>query len=356
LAQGGPGVTAAPGVKLLDEGVDQGRVQSLDCTGVGIACSLVGNVGTVNVASGGSSDPGGRITLATVTPVMTTDVSNSTSIFYTFYKHDRVPIYNGTAWTQTQYTELTNTTTNATVNPAAVVADSNYDLFVWDDGGTLRLGRGPAWTSSTARGVGAGTTELIRVQGVLVNANAITNGPAAQRGTYVGTVRSDVGSVIDWELGGVAAGGDPGFLYVWNMYNRVDVEVKVTDSTAFWDYLVLAIWRASNASTSNRVSIVLGLVEDTIDAAHIRSAIGFAAGVPYIGIGFDSTTVLSGVATFTTTASFGPLQGRTNRTELGFHFYQAIELNNGLAGSTARFYGQVVVGIQEGALFVKGRF
>jgi hypothetical protein len=288
---------------------------------------------------------------------MTTDVSNSTSIFYTFYKHDRVPIYNGTAWTQTQYTELTNTTTDATVNPAAVVANSNYDLFVWDDGGTLRLGRGPAWTSNIARGVGVGTTELTRVQGVLVNANAITNGPAAQRGTYVGTVRSDAGSVIDWELGGVAVGGDPGFLYVWNMYNRVNVEVKVTDSTASWFYGgVFAVWRATNTSTANRVSIVLGLVEDNVEADHIRNAVnsaGFA--VPYIGIGFDSVVAKDGVTSFNT-AGHSVLVAKTSRTELGFHFYQAIELNNGAAGSTALYFGLVVVGIQEGALFVKGRF
>jgi hypothetical protein len=301
--------------------------------------------------------PGGRLTLATLTPVMIADVSNATTIFYTPYLHDRVTIYDGASWTMMQFAELSNITTNAAVGsagPAAVVANSNYDLFVWNDAGTLRLTRGPLWTSATARGVGAGTTELVRVNGIWMNAVAITNGPAAQRGTYVGTVRSDAGAAIDWELGGDAVGGDPAFLYVWNAYNRVDVDVMVVDSTAFWDYLVLATWRSANASTSNRVSYIIGLSEDSIRATHDRCAAPLAGGVPYIGVGFDSTTVVNGLTEFNT-ALVG-LTARTSSVAIGAHFFQALELNNGGGGSTARFYGIVVVGIARHGLYATGKF
>lgn len=48
MAQVGP----APGVQLQDEGVVQGRVQILNCTGAGITCSKSGVTGTFNVTGG----------------------------------------------------------------------------------------------------------------------------------------------------------------------------------------------------------------------------------------------------------------------------------------------------------------
>jgi hypothetical protein len=54
FAQGGPGVGPAPGVGLQDEGVAQGRVQILNCTGAGITCSKSGVTGTLNVTGGGA--------------------------------------------------------------------------------------------------------------------------------------------------------------------------------------------------------------------------------------------------------------------------------------------------------------
>jgi hypothetical protein len=58
FAQGGPGVGPAPGVGLNDEGVVQGRVQILNCTGAGITCSKSGVTGTLNVAGGAGSANG----------------------------------------------------------------------------------------------------------------------------------------------------------------------------------------------------------------------------------------------------------------------------------------------------------
>jgi hypothetical protein len=58
LAQGGPGVGPAPGVALQDEGVAQGRVQILNCTGAGITCSKSGVTGTLNAGGGAGSSNG----------------------------------------------------------------------------------------------------------------------------------------------------------------------------------------------------------------------------------------------------------------------------------------------------------
>src|SRR5690242_11025969 len=91
---------------------------------------------------------GGRLTLTTATPVLTSTVTGSTSIFYTPYNGNIIPIYDGTAFVPTAFTELTNTTTDATTNPAAVTTNACYDLFVWSNSGTPTLSRGPAWTKT----------------------------------------------------------------------------------------------------------------------------------------------------------------------------------------------------------------
>lgn len=287
---------------------------------------------TITASGGGSiSPPGGRLTLSSATPVMTSDVSNSTSIYYTTYLHDKIPLYDGSSWSMTTFTELTNTTTDNTKNPAAVGNNSNYDLFVWSDSGTIRLGRGPAWTSDTARGTGAGTTELERVNGIWVNKIAITNGPAAQRGTYVGTVRSNGSASIDWSLGGASAGGSPVWLCVWNCYNRSHTSGECCDNTNSWTYGTAA-WRSLNNSTGNRVSFVRGLDEDAI-FVHLKCYVtsSTSGDVGYFGIALDATNTnnaltgsgIGGASSFTSTVAT-----YSGRPGLGFHYLQATEYNN----------------------------
>ena len=143
--------------------------------------------------------PQGRLTLVTATPVMTSNQTGKTTLYYTPYRGATIPIYDGSKWTHMVFSELSNITTNSSTGnagPAAVTTNSNYDLFVWNNSGTLTLTRGPAWSSDTSRGTGAGTTQLTMVNGIWTNTVAITNGPGAGLGTYVGTVRSDGSSQI----------------------------------------------------------------------------------------------------------------------------------------------------------------
>lgn len=297
--------------------------------------------------------PEGRLTLIASTPVMIVDVAPTTTTRYTPHLGDRIPINaDGQGFLMEEFTELTNISSDSAVGnagPAVVVADSNYDLFVWNNGGVLTLTRGPLWTSDTVRSAG---TALVRVNGWLVNDVAITNGPLANRGTYVGSVRSDSGALIRWELGGKAVGGDPGFLNVWNMYNRVDVAVEVLESTLSWTYAAgIFAWRAANMSTSNRVSYIVGLAEDFVEANYTQNA---TTGVPYIGVGFDSVTVRAGSSLFT--VGIGQVAGFTSRNVLGFHFMQAIEFNNSGVG-VALFWGDIGIPlIAQNGFFFKGKF
>jgi hypothetical protein len=163
------------------------------------------------------------------------------------------------------------------------------------------------------------------VNGILVNNAAITNGPAASRGTYVGTTRSNASSQIDFILGGVAAGGTAGFIGIWNAYNRVWISPFSSDSTGSWTYNSATV-RAMNASNGNRVSFVCGLQEENIDVSLTVSCLLASGTGDYgPGIALDSTTTFmangynNGQAAVTIHLRY-PIA-----PQLGFHYVQAVE-------------------------------
>src|SRR4030095_7670960 len=135
-----------------------------------------GPPGTVTLPLLAVPPPQGRLTLTAGIPVMTSAVSGQTIVYYTPYIGNQVPLYDGTSFVPTTFAELSQLTTDTTKSPAAVGANQNYDEFAWSDSGTVRCTRGPAWSSDTARGTGAGTTELQIIQGFLTNKLVITTG------------------------------------------------------------------------------------------------------------------------------------------------------------------------------------
>jgi hypothetical protein len=245
-----------------------------------------------------SFTPQGRLTLASGSPVMTSDQTAATTIYYTPYVGNQVPVWDGTQFNALTFTELSNITTNSSsgnAGPAAVTTNSNYDLFVWSNGGNATLTRGPAWTTSAApanRGTGVGTTELTRIKGVWVNARAITNGPAANMGTYVGTVSSDGSSQINWKAGGVSAGGTAAILGVWNAYNRVVASGSIGDNTNSWIYAGTT-WHPARSQTTMRASFLQGLQEDYFSARYIGLAATVGTGDAFVGVGFNNVSAAS---------------------------------------------------------------
>lgn len=239
-----------------------------------------------DVTVGLPSAPKGRLTLTTAVPVTTADVTGATTLYYTPFMGNTVPIYNGSTFADVVFTELSQTTADSTKSPAAVAASKVYDIFVWSDSGTLRATRGPAWTNDTTPGTGAGTSELQIINGIAVNKVAITNGPGANLGTYVGTVRSDGSSQLN----------DSVLLrYVANAYNDVDRNMVVIDTTDSWTYTTLT-WRQARASSANQVAYVAPqlpfarLVQANVHGLNLNSAGNDSCGV---GVGVDSTSANS---------------------------------------------------------------
>lgn len=283
--------------------------------------------------------PQGRITLTTSVPVLTSTVSAATSVFYTPYIGNLVPIYDGTNVIPTAVTELTITL------GSNWAANSNWDVFIASDSGTIRACTGPAWTSDTARGSGAGTTELSRTSGLILNNvtvtcrynNTTTFSVAASRGTYVGSFRTGSAGQTNWVYGAVASGGTAGLFGVWNMYNRVTVLSFTGDSTDSWATPFGTI-RAANGSATMRCSFISGITEDAFEAAYNAYGTAGVSGNFSAGIGYDTTSAYSiGQVGFSNNpTNIGQISGSYGTTALGFHFLSANEFG---ANSNPTFYG-----------------
>jgi hypothetical protein len=297
------------------------------------------------------SSPQGRLTLVSGGPAMTVDQVARSLVYYTpSYSGYLVPLWNGTSWAMTPFAEVSNDLTQAATGkagPAAAVANSIYDMFVWSDNGTLRLSRGPAWVSNTDRGAGAGTSELNIVQGLVVNKVAITNGPAANVGVYVGSIRTNGTATVDFILGGADAGGRAASIGVWNAYNRLGIGAVVQDTTFGWAYNTNA-WRPANASTALRVSVISGLPLDALQARYDTTITSSGSGTSSAGIGLNSTTVPFGVSPNGGSSSGAPpgqVSASTVAIGQGFFFLQALESTPSLSSGSMSFFGGALGGL-----------
>lgn len=238
------------------------------------------------------ASPSGRLTLSTGVPVMTTTVSAATSVLYTPYQGNKISVPNSTGgFTSLSFTELSNVNSATTpfAGPAAVAASSAYDYFAWLSPTGLVLSRGPAWTNLTTRSAG---TALVRQKGLLVNNVAITNGPPANMGLYLGSAASNAGSTIDFIYGAAASGGSAAVLNVYNHFMKVNISTTVTDSGAAYNFGGGTI-RQARLSAGNQITFFSGFAEDSIIAAYSQEVVLLSTAFFIIGIGLDSTTTIS---------------------------------------------------------------
>ena len=306
----------------------------------------------VQAAVGSAGLPQGRLTLASGTPVMTSDVTGATTVYYTPYVGRRVPIWDAAKFVMTDTGgELSQTLGDATKSPAAAVTGV-YDMFVWNDNGVIRCTRGPVWTDLTIRSAGSA---LVRIQGILVNNAAIPNGPAANRGTYVGTIFVNGTNTVNFQFGGAAAGGSFANFCVWNMYNRVPVCGQSRDTTATWSYAT-GTWREANNSGNSRIWYVCGLAEDPVFATYqaMVELAGGATNIAYVGIALGAGLVEASLPSGTV-GSVGQITGThlwgtavaqyAGIPGLGLRFLQAFEY---VSPGTAFYYGALASAVANG--------
>ncbi len=302
---GGANITTAAGDVAVFRGYAGGVVR---CVGY----LRIGNY----PAGAAPVPPQGRLTLTSGVAVTTTDVSGATMVYYTpTLLGQSVPLYDGVGFVNTDTGgELSNDTTQGATGkagPAAVSANSIYFLLVWNDGGTIRLTRSPAWSLDTVVGTGAGSAEVQFIKGVPTNKWAITNGPAANRGTIVGAVRTNGSS----QLVDSAA-----FRWVSNIgLAAVPRPMKVIETTSSWSYTT-ATYRQANANSANQLDYLQafsgGKVDAEVDAPWLNSTSGVAARVGIDLDTLDTTNLNNCIATFGSTGTGTGVLSSTARTTL----------------------------------------
>jgi len=181
----------------------------------------------------------GRLTLATGNPQPSSDLTAQGTIFYTPYIGDYVSIWNASVsrWEARQFTERS-------LSLSGLLANTNYDIFIFDNAGTLTL-QAVAWSSSGA-GTSTRALAISRRNGVWVK--------TSDNRRYLGTIRT------------VAAGqceDSAQNRYVWNAENRISRSWQRIPGAATYTYGTLA-YRALNNDTSNQVRCVIGIAGTSV--------------------------------------------------------------------------------------------
>ncbi len=144
------GVISGAGADCATGG--SGTVTSV-ATGSGVTGGPITTSGTITAAN---SQPQGRLTLVSATPVMVSDQTAKGTIYYAEYVGNSVPVYDGT-----------NTVPLTFSNPSLILDGTNfpingvYDVFLYNASGTATLGGGPAWTTSATITVTIATPAVV---------------------------------------------------------------------------------------------------------------------------------------------------------------------------------------------------
>jgi len=322
--------TAVPGTPATDftrvYGKSDGKLYAKNWSGT--EYDLTGGAGSVIPAI-----CNGRLTLSSGIPVLNADVdvTGATILYFTPYMGDKIALYDGTKWNLYAFSEisieLTDSQNGTTTNGSAVItgladtsqlivgmevsgtgipggatissinsvtqvtlsanatasgtvpltfkipAGKNVDVFCFDNSGTPKLEFGPLWTNNTTR-----ATTLTPQNGVLAKTGTLTR-------RYLGTIRTTaIAGQTQCSFGGI--GATPKW-FVWNMYHRKKVGLKVAEAANSWTYTTAA-WRQMNASATNQIELLLGLSEEAVRAISIVEFVTSSA-APRTGIALDVT-------------------------------------------------------------------
>jgi hypothetical protein len=245
-------------------------------------------------------------------PISTSDRTAQSTLYYTPHVHTGLSLYDGTSWKVYTFAEVS-------LALSSLTSGKNYDVFVYDNAGTLTLELSAAWSSDTAR-----TDALTTQDGVTVK-----NGSTTRR--WLGTIRTTATTTTE---------DSAAKRFVWNAQNRVARPLLVTEATASWTYGT-ASYRQARASSANQVEGVVGAAGASLLDLTLHQIGGGSAGSAG-AIGEDSTTtpdagclgrVHHGVANVVMSNAYR----LTKRPGLGYHKW--VWLENGIDGASTTFYG-----------------
>lgn len=255
-----------------------------------------------------------RLTLTSGTPVTTSDVTGATTIYASPYKGNSIGLYDGTNW-------HVRTSAEFSLALGTLTSGKPYDVFCYDNAGVPTL-EFLVWTNDTTR-----ATALTKQNGVYVKTGATTR-------RYLGTFYTTAATTTE---------DSENKRFLWNYYNRVQRQMRVTVGNDTWNYTTFTI-RQANGAAGNQLSMVIGVSEDAVDANILSSAANTNVGVcAQVGVGVDSTTTFSGFGFRPYTVSlvanypFGLSASWRGLPGVGYHYLSWNEIS--AATGTTTFYG-----------------
>lgn len=252
---------------------------------------------------------GGRLSLATGVAVPASDIASASSLFYTPYTSNRVSLYvPGFGWRLYTFEELS-------LSLSSLSANTNYDVFVYNDEGILKL-NALAWSNDTLR----------------ASALALQDGVPVRSGIpdyrYLGTLRTLASG------GACADCADKRLL--WNMYNRVERVLRKVAEDESWTYAA-AVWRPLNNDSGNRVEFVVGLEEEPVNLVHTGYVTNSSNGGQCVGIALDATnTNHADLRGYSETDFITIFSNFHQVVPTGYHYLQLTEWASGVGTSTFR--------------------
>jgi hypothetical protein len=169
----------------------------------------------------------GRLTTESGQPLSTSDRAAQGTLYFTPYRGQSIALWSPSRWKLYRLTERSLS--------LSVTANKNYDVFVYNNSGTLTMELSSAWTDDYNR-----ADALMHLDGVLVKASDNTR-------RYVGSVRaSGTNTTEDSETK----------RFVWNYYNRVSRTLRASSTTSH-TYSSTTL-RYFNNSSANQVEFLIG--------------------------------------------------------------------------------------------------
>ena len=246
----------------------------------------------------------GRLTLAAGVPefdARAADVTGATTIYYTPFKGNVISLYDGTVWTTQTFSEIS-------LALGTLTASTNYDVFIYNNAGTLTLELSAAWATNATR------TDAIALQdGILVKSGAATR-------RFLGTIRTT--STTTTEDSMVRR-------FLWNAENQI-IKRAYRDLTAA-NHNYTGGWRIFNGSADSHIEIVSG--------KPITANLGFSMGIiasassNWAGIGINDVSGPTGNFAFCTSVS-GVIVGPFSMPwSLGLGYSDINLVENGTGGT-----------------------
>jgi hypothetical protein len=170
----------------------------------------------------------GRLTVSSGVPVVTSDVTAAGTVYWTPYDGDQVALYDGSSWGVVTFAET------AISLASGFSANTNYDVFAYNSGGTLAL-EVAAWTDTVTRATAIAYQNGVRVK----------SGDATRR--YLGTFRTATATTTEISVKRQL---------VYNAYNQASSFMEWVNST---DYTVTGTgFDAYNGDASYYLDFVSG--------------------------------------------------------------------------------------------------